>query len=83
MMAEIFSPSTKQIDRLLKPGLAAEARIPYFWLVDPDGPTVTVHNLDNGSYREVASASGEKLLTVTEPFQVEFRPAELLASRRG
>ena len=83
MIIEIVSPSTKLVDRWLKPHMAAEAGIPYFWLVEPEGPTVTVHELDNGSYREVATASGENRLTVTEPFPVEFRPAELLAARRA
>ncbi|MFG1920384.1 Uma2 family endonuclease [Cryptosporangium sp. NPDC048952] len=83
MIVEIVSPSTKQVDRLLKPGLAAQAGIQFYVLVEPDGPTVTVHELDNGSYRQVVTASGEKTLTVTEPFPVEFRPAELLAARRS
>jgi len=83
MLVEIVSTSTKQIDRVLKPHLAAEVGIPYYVLVDPDGPTVAVHELVDGSYREVATASGEKQLTVTEPFPLDFRPADLLASRRG
>lgn len=83
MIVEIVSPSTKQIDRLLKPGLAAQARIQYYVLVEPDGPTVTMYELDSGSYREVATATGDKRLTVTDPFPLDFRPAELLAARRG
>lgn len=83
MILEIVSPSTKQIDRLLKPGLAAQAGIPYFVLVEPDEPTVTVQELVDGQYRVLATASGKQQLSVTEPFRLEFRPAELLASRRG
>jgi Uma2 family endonuclease len=82
LMVEIISPSTDQIDRLLKPGLAAQAGIPFFVLIQPQEPAVSVRKLDNGSYQEIAAASGDEYLALTDPFPVGFRPADLLATRR-
>ena len=79
---EILSPSTKRIDRVLKTNLAAEARIPHFWLVDPDGPVVTVYELVGDAYKQSATATGEQLISLTMPFPVDFRPSELLAAHR-
>ena len=83
VMVEVVSPSTRRIDRVLKPSLAAEAGIPYYILVEPDDPTVIVHELVDDAYRAVTSASGAERLSVTDPFPMDFRPAELLASRRA
>ncbi|TQS43756.1 Uma2 family endonuclease [Cryptosporangium phraense] len=82
MMIEIVSPSTEPLDRILKPALAAESRIPFYGLVEPDGPTVTISALDGDGYRVVTKATGDEPLALTQPFPLDFRPADLLATRR-
>jgi Uma2 family endonuclease len=79
---EIVSPSTKRVDRLLKPGLAAEVGIPHFWLVEPEGPVVTAYELDGSDYQQSVTATGDQHISLTEPFPVDFSPSELLAARR-
>lgn len=56
-----------------------EAGVPSYWLLDPDGPSATVLELDgDGRYQEVARAVGEDECTLRRPFPVRFRPAVLL-----
>jgi len=82
VLVEILSPSTKRMDRLLKPGLAAEAKIPYLWIVEPEGPVVTAYELDGSDYQQSVTATGDQHISLTEPFPVDFSPSELLAARR-
>jgi Uma2 family endonuclease len=59
LVGEVISPSTRMQDRLLKPGLYAEAEIPYYLLVDPKGgkkektPSLVLMELVDGEYKEI------------------------------
>ncbi|MGI6872584.1 Uma2 family endonuclease [Amycolatopsis sp. 3B14] len=64
--AEIVSPSSRVQDRVLKRQLYAEAGVPFYLLVETDGPAV-LFELADGEYRESARSEGGKL-TFTEPF---------------
>jgi Uma2 family endonuclease len=76
---EIVSPSTKRIDRLVKPGLYAEAGIATFWRVELEPtPTVTVFSLrEDGQYAQVGAAHGTHPLLLPVPFPVTLNPADL------
>jgi len=50
MIIEIVSPSTSGRDRLLKFNKYLQAGVREYWIVDPDGRTVTVHILTDGGY---------------------------------
>jgi Uma2 family endonuclease len=74
LAAEIISPSSRTYDCALKRQLYAEARVPFFLLVDPaaDPVTATCYELDGDEYRESARADGGRL-TLTRPFGVTVR----------
>ena len=77
LVVEILSPSTRAVDQLLKRERYARAGIPHYWLVDAEESSVTLLRLDGRDYREVLSAEGGDVVSVEEPFPVEFRPADL------
>ena len=73
LVVEVLSPSTRTVDLVLKRRVLEEAGVPSYWLVDPDDGVVTVLELEDGAYREVAR---ELDVTVERPF-----PVRVLLSR--
>jgi hypothetical protein len=49
-----------------------------YWLCDPDELSVTILEVRNGEYVEVARAVGDEALEVTLPFPVRIVPSALL-----
>jgi Uma2 family endonuclease len=85
LAVEVVSPSSRRMDRLVKPSVLAEAGVPAYWRVELDGPgspLVVVHELAGGGFREVATVGAGETVTVTMPFPVVVRPAELVGPRR-
>lgn len=83
LVAEIVSPSSVSIDRLLKSALYASAGIAYFLRVELEGdraPIVTAYSLAGDAYKEIASARTGQILELDEPFPLALDPADL--SRR-
>ncbi|NLG20554.1 MAG: Uma2 family endonuclease [Actinomycetales bacterium] len=78
LAVEVLSPSTRRIDLTLKWDRLAEAGCPSYWTVDPLAPSVTVWELRDAAYEMVVTAQGDEPVVVTEPFPVEFTPADLL-----
>ena len=70
LVVEVLSPSTRTVDLVLKRRVLEEAGVPSYWLVDPDDGVVTVLELVDGRYREVAAGSD---VTVDRPFPVRVR----------
>ncbi|PSB24047.1 Uma2 family endonuclease [Stenomitos frigidus] len=62
LVAEVLSPGKQNRDRDLvrKRDQYAARGIPEYWLVDPEAQTVTVLQLQNGSYGEVGRFQGNK-----------------------
>jgi Uma2 family endonuclease len=79
LVVEIISPSSVLIDMNTKPALYARAGIPNFWRVEMEEPSVAMYHLVAGSYQEVAVALAGDRLTVSEPFEVSFDPADLVS----
>jgi len=77
LAVEVLSPSTRRIDLLLKRDRLQSAGVPSYWLVDPDGLSVTVLELRDGTYEQVGRATGAERLRVTAPYAVELVPAAL------
>lgn len=77
IVAEVLSPSTVRIDRMLKLSRYAEGGIAQFWLVDPAGPSVQVFDLVDGEYRLVAQAGAGETVTVDGPLGLAFDPGAL------
>lgn len=78
LAVEVLSPSTRRIDLLLKRDRFAAAGVASYWLVDPAEPSVRVLELQDGAYRETQVRHGAEVVQVTQPFPLEFTPAELL-----
>ena len=51
--------------------------MPAYWLVDPDGPSLTVLRLAGGLYVEEAVVAGEEPYHADFPFPVTVVPARL------
>lgn len=77
-VAEVLSPSTARIDRMVKLSRYAEGGIAQYWLVDPDGPSAQVFDLIGGEYRLVATGGPGDTVTVDGPVPVSFDPAVLV-----
>jgi Uma2 family endonuclease len=85
LAVEVVSPSSRRMDRMVKPSVLAEGGIPAYWRVEltgPDAPLVVVHALTDGGYREVAVVRAGESVRVDVPFAVELRPADLVGPRR-
>lgn len=78
LAVEVLSPSTRRFDLLLKRDRLQTAGVPSYWLVDPEGPSVTVLELQGGTYVEVAHADGDEVGEVTRPYPLRMVPQELL-----
>jgi Uma2 family endonuclease len=75
---EVLSPSTSHLDRGRKREIYAEAGVRHYWIVDPDVPSITTHELVDGTYRQIARASGDQPLDVQQPIRLQLTPNELL-----
>lgn len=70
LAVEVLSPSTRRFDLLLKRDRLEQAGVPSYWLVDPDVPSMTVLELHDGRYNEVASGRGDDEVRVDRPFSL-------------
>lgn len=73
LVVEVRSPSTRLVDQHLKRAAYEEAGVPSYWLVDPLEPSLTVLELVEGGYRELARTSGEQVYDAAAPFPVRIR----------
>lgn len=78
LCVEVLSPGTRGQDLVLKRRAFEAAGIPSYWLVDPEVPSLTVLELQNGRYVEVAAVEGSRGWTGDLPFPVTIEPADLL-----
>lgn len=84
LVGEVVSPSNAVADRVLKAWLYASAGIPWYLIAEPsdDGVDLTLCRLVDENYVEHAVAKGTEPLRITEPFEVDIDPAELLRRSR-
>jgi Uma2 family endonuclease len=75
---EVLSPSTRRIDLLLKRDRLQTAGVPSYWLVDPEGPAITVLELRDAVYVQTAHVVGDQAAQVSQPYPVRLVPADLL-----
>lgn len=77
---ELVSPSSRRRDGIDKPAICAEVGIPYFMRVDVSGEKALIEllRLEGSQYRTIAEALSGQRFEMTEPFEVEFDPSELL-----
>ncbi len=72
LVIEILSESTGRKDRELKRGLYQKAKVPEYWLVDPEGQQVTMYRLKGGSYETAGSFHGEVRYEAVEGVVVDL-----------
>jgi Uma2 family endonuclease len=80
LVAEVVSPSSVRMDRLMKPTMYAEAGIPAYLRVELDGPAdpkVVVHRLVEGCYETAATVVAGEEASFHDPFDFTICPAEL------
>lgn len=78
LAVEVLSRSTRATDLTLKRLVLEEGGVASYWLVDPDEPSLTVLELSDGHYVEVAAGRGTEAVTVARPFPLTVVPADLL-----
>lgn len=78
LAVEILSPSTRQRDLHLKRRAYESASLDWYWVVDPDEPSLTVFRLEDGRFVEEAHAYGDETYHCTEPLEVAITPADLV-----
>ena len=78
LAVEVLSPSTRRIDVTLKRSRYEAAGTPSYWVVDPDRPSLTAWDLQEGRYVEVAHVEGDDEFVAARPYAVAVRPSRLL-----
>jgi Uma2 family endonuclease len=78
LVVEVLSPSNRGYDLLAKRNLYQSAGVPSYWIVDPDEPSVTILELRQGSYVEIARASGDQRVSTNRPYDIAVTPADLV-----
>lgn len=76
---EVLSPSTKLRDLGLKRRAYEEAGLPWYWIVNPKLPRLTVLRLEDGRFVEHAVVTGDEEYEATEPVKVTVVPSALVS----
>lgn len=84
LAVEVISPTSRLHDASLKKAVYARLGTPSYWLVDPnrDKPSLTVFELADGDYKEIAQVTGGQAWTASRPFPVQVIPADLVRGLR-
>ncbi len=77
LAVEVLSPSTRRFDVLLKRDRLQQAGCPSYWLVDPVAVAVTVLQLRDGTYEQMAHVTNTQAYDAVLPFPVRLVPIEL------
>ncbi|MGH8939739.1 MAG: Uma2 family endonuclease [Actinomycetes bacterium] len=79
LAVEILSPSTRRFDLMVKRSRLETAGAEGYWVVDPDEPSLTAWNLQDGSFVEVAHVVGDEPFAADNPFPLVVVPARLVS----
>lgn len=81
LVVEVASPRTRLYDRNRKKDVYESFAIPAYWIVDPDRerPSLTVFELRDGKYDQIAMVTGTEVFDAAIPFAVRIVPAELIS----
>ncbi|WP_089155285.1 Uma2 family endonuclease [Micromonospora sp. NBS 11-29] len=83
LAVEIVSPSTRSIDRVLKPALYAQAGIPFYWRIEIEEEGLVVYTYKIDPVNEVYAQTGRwtKFVDTGEPFPTNL-PISRITPRR-
>jgi Uma2 family endonuclease len=76
LVAEVLSPTTRRIDRLLKRGVYAECGIEQYWIVDSGQRAITV--LTGTGYRDERVLRPGATWRTDRPYPIDFDPADVV-----
>jgi Uma2 family endonuclease len=84
LAVEVASPRTRLYDRNRKKDVYEQFGIPAYWIVEPDRdkPELTVFELRDGRYEQVARVAGDDAFHAELPFPVTVIPSELVRATR-
>lgn len=77
LAVEVLSSATGWLDKGRKRTLYEQFGVESYWLVDPATPSITVLELADGEYAQVACANGDQTIEVSVPFPVALNPMDL------
>jgi Uma2 family endonuclease len=77
LAVEVFSPSTRTTDVVLKRTLYETHGVPSYWLLDPTYHELTILELTTTGYVCRAVVQAEETFHVVNPFAITLTPAEL------
>ncbi len=63
LCVEIISPSSDTVDRRDKFRQYATARIPHYWIIDPDERTIEAFNLEGPEYQPAGQGRGHDIVS--------------------
>ncbi|MGH9068854.1 MAG: Uma2 family endonuclease [Acidimicrobiales bacterium] len=78
LVVEVLSPTGRARDLHDKRRIYAEGGAAWYWIVDPDEPSLTVLRLVGEGYQEEARVAGSDVYQADQPLSVRIAPAELL-----
>lgn len=78
LVVEVLSPGTRARDQVTKRRAYEQEGVGSYWLVDPERPALTVLELQDGRYHQVAHIEGGQAWTASLPYPVTVAPADLL-----
>lgn len=78
-ICEVLSPSNRSHDLVTKVQFYHAARVPHYWVLDPDEHVLTVHRWTERGYL-LALGAGRREKVSPEPFGVEVTVERLLGS---
>jgi Uma2 family endonuclease len=83
-VVEIVSPNSHPQDRIIKPQLYADAKIPVYWRLELEKtPHLVVSELRRGRYVQVVAATAGQRTVIDRPFRVVVDPAALVRRARS
>lgn len=62
LFVEVYSPSSRLYDRVIKHMAYEQAGVPEYWLVDPEQKCIELFVLEYGKYRSLGILSGDQVL---------------------
>jgi Uma2 family endonuclease len=79
LAVEVLSPSTRRFDLTVKHSRLEAAGCAHYLVVDPFEPSMIAWTLRDGSFVEVARASGDQLVNVDLPYPIALVPTDLVS----
>lgn len=77
LVVEVLSPSGRGRDLYEKRRIYANGGAEWYWIVDPDEPSLTVLRLAGDEYELAARVAGSEVYATAAPMTLSVVPAEL------